>query len=43
MNVRDDDWMLDHYGYTRDELLGFMLDGEDIGGKFDGDPLELLD
>lgn len=43
MNVNDDDWMLEHYGYTREELVERMMDGDDIGGDFDGDPIDLLD
>ena len=42
-NVNDDDWMLEHYGYTREELVKRMMDGDDIGGDFDGDPIDLLD
>lgn len=42
VNVNDDDQMLDHYGYTKDELFQMMMDGEDIGGVFDGDPIELF-
>lgn len=40
--VNNDKWMLEHFGYTKDELRERMLDGEDIGGDFDGDPIELL-
>lgn len=40
--VHDDDWMLDHFGYTRDDLREMMLAGEDIGGVYDGDPIELI-
>lgn len=40
--VNNDEWMLDHFGYTKGELVERMLDGDDIGGDFDGDPLELL-
>ena len=43
MNVNDDEWMLEHYGYTKDELQEMMLSGEDIGDVFDGDPIDLLD
>lgn len=42
MPIHDDDWMLDHYGHTGDELRDMMLAGDDIGGVFDGDPIELL-
>ena len=42
MKVHDDEWMLDHYGYTRKELMGMMIAGEDIGDVFDGDPIELF-
>lgn len=40
--VHDDEWMLDHFGHTKDELAQMVLDGEDIGGIYDGDPLELF-
>lgn len=40
--VNNDEWMLDHFGYTREELRDRLLDGEDIGGDFDGDPIDLL-
>lgn len=42
MDVNDDEWMLDHYGHTKAELRERLLAGEDIGGDFDGDPIELL-
>lgn len=41
-NVDNDEWMLEHYGYTKAELRERMIAGEDIGGDFDGDPIELL-
>jgi predicted DNA-binding helix-hairpin-helix protein len=40
--VNDDDWMLDHFGYTKDELVEMMHDGEDVTAYFDGDPIDLL-
>lgn len=40
--VNDDVWMLDHFGYTKDELTDMMMDGEDITAYFDGDPIDLL-
>lgn len=40
--VDNDEWMLEHYGYTKAELRKRMIDGDDIGGDFDGDPIELL-
>ena len=40
--INDDDWMLEHYGYTKTELRDRLLSGDDIGGDFDGDPIDLL-
>lgn len=40
--VNDDEWMIDHFGYTKTELAEMMMAGEDIGGIYDGDPIELL-
>ena len=40
--VNNDEWMLDHFGYTKEELMDELLAGRDIGDKFDGDPLEIL-
>lgn len=40
--LNDDEWMLEHYGYTKEELQDMMLDGDDIGAVYDGDPIELL-
>lgn len=40
--INNDEWMLDHFGYTKNELRDRLLDGEDIGGDFDGDPIDLL-
>lgn len=40
--INNDEWMLDHFGYTKSELQSMLLDGEDIGGVYDGDPIELL-
>lgn len=40
--VNNDEWMLDHFGYTKEELRDRLLDGDDIGGDFDGDPIDLL-
>lgn len=42
VDVNNDDQMLDHYGYTKSELYEMMLAGDDIGGVFDGDPIELF-
>ena len=42
VNANDDDQMLDHYGYTKDELVDMLHDGEDIGSYFDGDIIDLL-
>lgn len=42
MDVNNDDWMLDHYGYTKDDLLEMMESGYDITPYFDGDPIDLL-
>lgn len=41
-DVDNDEWMLEHYGHTKAELRKRMIDGDDIGGDFDGDPIELL-
>lgn len=43
MNVNNDEWMLDHYGYTKQELGDMLMAGDDIGTYYDGDPIELLD
>lgn len=42
INVDDDDAMLDAYGWTKKELRDALYRGEDIGGMYDGDPIELL-
>lgn len=42
MQTNNDEWMLDHYGYTRDELVDMLHDGDDIGSYFDGDIIDLL-
>lgn len=42
VDVNDDEAMLEHYGHTKDELADMMMNGEDIGGVYDGDPIELL-
>lgn len=42
MEPENDEWMLEHYGHTKSELREMMMDGEDIGGVFDGDPIDLL-
>lgn len=42
VNVNDDQQMLDHYGYTKDELFEMLMNGDDIGGLYDGDPIELF-
>lgn len=40
--VDNDEWMQDHFGYTKNELVEMMMDGEDVTAYFDGDPIELL-
>lgn len=40
--VHDDEWMLNHFGYTKDELRQMILGGDDIGDIYDGDPIDLL-
>ena len=40
--VNDDEWMLDHFGYTKQELADRIMEGDDISGDFDGDPIDLL-
>jgi hypothetical protein len=40
--INDDDWMLEHVGYTAKELRVLLLNGEDITDVYDGDPIELL-
>lgn len=40
--IHDDEWMQEHFGYTARELRTMLLRGEDIGGIYDGDPVELL-
>ena len=42
MNKDSDDYYLDHYGYTKSELFEMLVNGEDIGGVYDGDPIELF-
>ena len=40
--VNNDEWMLEHFGYTKRELRDMMMEGEDIAPYFDGDPMEIL-
>lgn len=40
--VENDEWMLDHFGHTKDELREMMIQGEDVTAYFDGDPIDLL-
>lgn len=40
--VNDDDWMLDHFGYTKKELQIMVNQGYDITEFFDGDPIDIL-
>lgn len=40
--TNNDQWMLDHFGYTKDELVDMLHDGEDIGSYYDGDIVDLL-
>ena len=42
IDVEDDEAMLDAYGWTKKELRDALFRGEDIGGMYDGDPIELL-
>lgn len=42
INTHDDEAMLSAYGYTKDELVDMLHDGEDIGSYFDGDVVDLL-
>lgn len=40
--VDNDKWMIEHFGATKAELRDRLLNGEDIGGDYDGDPIGLL-
>ena len=42
-DLNNDEWMLEHYGYTKAQLREMMMSGEDIGSVFDGDPIDLLE
>lgn len=42
VDVNNDDQMLDHYGHTKAELFQMIVNGEDIGGVYDGDPIDLF-
>lgn len=42
IDVDDDDAMMDTYGFTKHQLQEMIYRGQDIGGVYDGDPIELL-